>query len=234
MTLKEALEQFKEDVGKGTICIYGCESGGPGYVGFDHCCNQNHPTVGWYGGEGCPKNCKDFEQLGPQSLYGVFKCQFKRYYSYYYDKYKLYPFYGYKYVFSNFYCCDIELWGHKFNCGEQAFAWKKADTFKDYETANKILATSNPSTCKGLSKRVSNYNNEIWASLRFSVMYEIIYAKVTQDPYIKELLLNLKDMYIYEDSPYDNLWGVGLDGQGENLLGRVYMEVRDKLLEEQE
>ena len=63
-------------------------------------------------------------------------------------------------------------------------------------------------------------------------MYNIVYARVTQNTEIKALLRAIGSLYIYEDSPYDSLWGVGPDGQGENLLGKAYMEVRDALLEE--
>ena len=231
MTLKEAIEKFKEDKGQG-LCLYGVITGGPAYIGFSHCCHTNHKDVR-IGCKDCPKHCKDFEPYGARALYGAFRDTVCKCPALAYDVYHVFPFYGYKYEFSNFYQCRFELWGHTFNCGEQAFVWKKAETFNDLETANKILTTDNPSTCKGLSRRIKNYDDKIWSSLRFLVMYNIVYAKVTQNPEIKELLLNLRGFYIYEDSPYDSLWGVGPDGQGENLLGKAYMEVRDTLLEEQ-
>lgn len=231
MTLREALSEYSK-TGGGRTCLYEVYLGGPGYFGFSHCCNEKHPNVR-YGCKQCPKNCKDFEPLSQRQLKASFDEQLEHHVQYIREKYNIYNFYGYKHPFSNFYFGSFVLWGHKFECGEQAFAWKKAMIFNDTETAQKILATTNPSTCKGLSRRVKNYNDEIWSSVRFLVMYNIVYAKVTQNPEIKELLLTLRGVYIYEDSPYDSVWGVGPDGQGENLLGKVYMEVRDALLEEQ-
>ena len=65
-------------------------------------------------------------------------------------------------------------------------------------------------------------------------------AKFSQNPDIKEFLLSTRDAIIAEASPYDNIWGIGLDREqalkgtveqwkGENLLGCVLMDVRDWL-----
>ena len=68
-------------------------------------------------------------------------------------------------------------------------------------------------------------------------------AKFGQNPALKEFLLSTGDALIAEASPYDTIWGIGLDRdtalkgtvdqwKGENLLGCVLMDVRDRLREE--
>jgi len=65
-------------------------------------------------------------------------------------------------------------------------------------------------------------------------------AKFGQNPELKEFLLSTGDAILVEASPYDKIWGIGLDREtamkgtvnqwkGENLLGYALMEVRDWL-----
>jgi predicted NAD-dependent protein-ADP-ribosyltransferase YbiA (DUF1768 family) len=49
-------------------------------------------------------------------------------------------------------------------------------------------------------------------------------------------LLKSGDRLIYEDSPYDTLWGTGAlksVGKGQNLLGKLLMKVRMEIGREQ-
>ncbi len=38
--------------------------------------------------------------------------------------------------------------------------------------------------------------------------------------------------YLTENSPYDYFWGIGNDGTGKNLLGKILMETREVLHQE--
>ena len=69
-------------------------------------------------------------------------------------------------------------------------------------------------------------------------------AKFSQNPNLKEFLLSTGDALIAEASPYDKIWGIGLDRntalrgtveqwKGENLLGCALMDVRDWLREKE-
>ena len=71
-------------------------------------------------------------------------------------------------------------------------------------------------------------------------MYQALEYKFTQNPKLKELLLSMGDKEFVEASPYDKIWGIGLDEndvrcldksqwQGKNWLGEAIMEVRDRL-----
>lgn len=63
------------------------------------------------------------------------------------------------------------------------------------------------------------------------IMYEICYAKFTQHPALRSLLMNTRGHAIIEESKRDSYWGWGADHTGENKLGRVLMAIRDSLME---
>ena len=62
-------------------------------------------------------------------------------------------------------------------------------------------------------------------------MYEIVLAKFTQNPDLKEKLLATGDESLEEGNTWgDTIWGT-VDGVGENRLGKILMRVRDELNE---
>jgi len=129
--------------------------------------------------------------------------------------------------FSNFYPCKFTWENKQFNCSEQAFMWAKAMYFKDLEIEEKILKETDPKKIKALGRKVKNFNENMWSEVSYNFMLTINIAKYSQNEELKNKLLNTGVAYIYEDSPFDYLWGVGKDGSGKNLLGKVLMEVRD-------
>ncbi len=70
-----------------------------------------------------------------------------------------------------------------------------------------------------------------WENEKLLVMYDICKAKLEQNPYVKEKLLQTMDELIVEDSPKDPFWGWGADRQGRNELGKVWMKLRKELID---
>jgi ribA/ribD-fused uncharacterized protein len=60
-------------------------------------------------------------------------------------------------------------------------------------------------------------------------MREAVLAKFRSHPDIRETLLSTGDEEIIENAPGDYYWGVGANGSGKNMLGRILMDVRDEL-----
>ena len=129
--------------------------------------------------------------------------------------------------FSNFHPCSFTWNERKFNCSEQAFMYAKATYFKDDETAIKIMSESDPKKIKKLGRTVKDFNDEEWSKVRYNFMLNINMAKYSQNEDLKNILLSTGNRTIVEDSPFDYIWGIGKDGSGQNLLGKVLMEVRD-------
>jgi ribA/ribD-fused uncharacterized protein len=78
-------------------------------------------------------------------------------------------------------------------------------------------------------------------SNREHIVYAGCRLKFSQNPELKEFLLSTSDMLLVEASPYDNIWGIGLNERdafsippsqwpGQNLLGKCLMGVRGALV----
>lgn len=141
---------------------------------------------------------------------------------------------------SNFYKLPTTMKhkGKEFYTSEQAFMWEKAIFFKDFQTADKILNLGNkhPKEAKRLGRQVKNYNDKLWNEVRENIMFEVLMSKFDIKD-LKKQLLNTKDLILVEASPFDKIWGIGLDENdakkikeenwpGKNLLGNVLMKVR--------
>lgn len=120
--------------------------------------------------------------------------------------------------------------------------------------AKAILATSSPREQKMLGRKVSNYSAEIWEPKRYDVVLQGNMLKFSQAATtfpdkngvgisLKTLLLKTGDRELVEASPQDRIWGVGFAAHeaeqrrsewGENLLGKVLMDVRARLRGEEE
>ncbi len=131
--------------------------------------------------------------------------------------------------------------GIGYNCAEQYMMHQKALFFGDEATAAKIMKCKYAKAQKELGRSAGPFNPD-WdkPSGSRAVVYRGTLAKFSQDPKLKALLLATKGCKIGEASPYDDLWGIGLDVKhkdaftpakwaGKNWLGEALMKVRAKL-----
>ncbi len=148
--------------------------------------------------------------------------------------------YFYTGIYSNWHPCAFRVHGCQFNCGEQYMMYSKAILFADLFIASKILSSTSPREQKDLGRRVTGYDDNIWATERLDIVSYGLYYKFIHNPEFAQQLLNTGDRIMVEASPYDKIWGVGLkedddailDDQlwkGQNLLGKAMMHVRGKL-----
>ena len=156
-------------------------------------------------------------------------------------------FYGSKGIYgylSNFYKSNFECFINnniiKFNCSEQYFMYYKCITFdiNNIELLNKILKETNPIKIKALGRKVQNFDDIVWNSIKYSIMLNALYYKFSQNLELKQKLLNTNNKLLYEASPRDKIWGIGYSAEkainiepkkyGSNLLGKALLELREK------
>jgi ribA/ribD-fused uncharacterized protein len=139
--------------------------------------------------------------------------------------------------FSNFYPSKFTYHDIPFTTGEHALHWRKSMLFEDYKTAKAIVQSKTPNQAKKLGRQVKGFKDGLWDNKRFDFMVEILEAKFSNSN-LKEVLLGTGQAEIYEASPKDRVWGIGLsvaDGEagkahrGNNLLGKALMEARARL-----
>lgn len=68
-----------------------------------------------------------------------------------------------------------------------------------------------------------------WDVVKVGIMREILRAKVAQHEYVRRKLLATGDRELVEDSWRDDFWGWGAGRDGQNMLGKLWMEVRAEL-----
>lgn len=68
-----------------------------------------------------------------------------------------------------------------------------------------------------------------WEKIKDDVMRRAVREKVKQHPEIKMILLETGDEEIIEDSPIDYYWGCGAEGTGRNMLGKIWVEIREEI-----
>ena len=68
-----------------------------------------------------------------------------------------------------------------------------------------------------------------WDAVKVSVMKEILHHKVTQHSFVRDTLMSTEERDIIEDSPVDAFWGWGPNKDGKNMLGKLWMEVREEV-----
>jgi len=129
----------------------------------------------------------------------------------------------------------------KFKTMEHYMMYHKAILMGDNETASRIMEVKTPQGAKKLGREVRNFNEGRWQAARESVVRKGLMLKATQHSDVKDRLLSTSGKVLAEASPYDRVWGIGLSmtdarsrsqdqWRGENLLGKLWMQVREMLL----
>ena len=138
--------------------------------------------------------------------------------------------------FSNFHHApfSVTINGEKltFPTVEHYFHFKKATLFGDIDSQQQILQATDPLAVKKIGRTVKNFDAKIWDAVAPKHLSNGIYAKFTQNPLLKKKLLDTGDTLLQEANPYDNKYGIGKDGSGENLTGKCLMNVRELIKEQ--
>ena len=141
--------------------------------------------------------------------------------------------------FSNWYPGKFTIEGITYDSVEQYMIKKKAILFGDFPVFNSIMVSVDPAECKDLGKIVSGFESELWDSCKYEIVYNGNYAKFSQNPDLMEKLIATGNAILAEASPHDRIWGIGMSQydpdarnprqwKGENLLGKILMQIRDE------
>lgn len=125
---------------------------------------------------------------------------------------------------SNFYFCKITYDGLEYLSSESAYQAQKTLDLERRKDFQLYLASRAKRHGRKLKLRPD------WEQVKDRIMYEIVLAKFTQNEQLRIALLNTGDAELIEGNTWgDTYWGV-YNGQGQNKLGKILMDVRHQLL----
>lgn len=138
--------------------------------------------------------------------------------------------------------CQFTVDEVTYSSAEQYMMAEKARLFGDEVIRKAILDNQNPKIIKSLGRKVKNFDERIWKAHCQEIVRQGNLAKFSQNLGLKAFLLGTKEAILVEASPYDCIWGIGMQAsesdiqnpinwKGTNYLGFALMWVRKQLIE---
>jgi ribA/ribD-fused uncharacterized protein len=127
---------------------------------------------------------------------------------------------------SNFYPCKIMMDDKGFPSIEHAYQARKTDSPEDRE---RIRTAKTAGQAKRLGRKVTIVPN--WLDIRVDCMRRFLFQKFSDKALAAELLDTGDAELVELNSWGDIFWGVS-GGRGDNMLGKLLMEVREKIRKE--
>jgi len=128
---------------------------------------------------------------------------------------------------SNLFKCQVVFEGKRFPTAEHAYQYGK---FIDRKVADWAMQAPKPHLLCIIAHGLFPYDVvKNWNEIKVSRMKDVLTAKFTQDIAMGYELVETKDLVLIENSKSDSFWGCGKKGTGQNTLGMLLMELREKL-----
>lgn len=125
---------------------------------------------------------------------------------------------------SNFHPSPVIYDGLAYPSSEHAY---QAAKFAEIETRKRIAAIHDPGAAKRYAYQTPPTVPD-WEKRKVTVMREIVFAKFNQHDDLRDRLLATGDVPLEEGNRHgDTFWGT-VNGVGENTLGKILMEIREK------
>ena len=127
---------------------------------------------------------------------------------------------------SNYFPCRVEWEGRVYGSAEAAYHSGK------YLKEDRGVFTKLDADASRKLSRAKPYDTAAWEARKMPTMLEVVWAKFSQNPELGKKLLATGSRYLEETNWWgDKIWGV-YRGEGQNLLGKVIMDVRARLAKE--
>ena len=143
-------------------------------------------------------------------------------------------------VLTNYYPCDIKLYGQVFKSAEHCYLWHKCTDLMEPELAERVFSASTPEEAKRISTELGTQKDLTdWDNKKIDIMRKILLAKLDSCNLYRNVLLKSGDKILVE-STKDKFWGSNMSHflvkttdpifyPGENQLGRLHMQIRDNI-----
>lgn len=141
------------------------------------------------------------------------------------------------YVLSNFSSFKVTFEGWEFDTSEHAYHCMK---FHGLEGAAADVFSQIRLHCKSaheayqIAQRNKHLRRTDWDAVKLRIMQDILYAKALQHEYVRTKLMETGGRELIENSWRDDFWGWGPKRNGQNMLGKLWMKVRDQIWDERD
>ena len=138
------------------------------------------------------------------------------------------------YVLSNFSSFNLRWKGHTFPTSEHAYHWEKFANHPDAMNGRghisyQVLDAASAHEAFKLAETYKARRRPDWDLVKVGIMRDILRAKVEQHEYVRRKLLDTGNRELVENSWRDDFWGWGPNHDGQNMLGKLWMEIRAEL-----
>jgi len=135
------------------------------------------------------------------------------------------------YVLSNFSGFTLQWRGLRFDTLEAAYHWEKFPGSKlgRSETARAIRLAPSAHEAFQIAQKFRLFRRDDWDDVKVDIMRQLLRAKVEQHEYVERKLLATGDRELVENSWRDDYWGWGPNRDGQNVLGKLWMEIRSEV-----
>lgn len=121
-----------------------------------------------------------------------------------------------------------------FDTSEIAYHWFKfeADGCEyegDHHVRGLILSARSSHEAFKIAEKWRDHRRPDWDAVKIGIMRTILWAKVGQHEYVYRKLLETGERELIENSWRDDFWGWGENRDGQNMLGKLWMQIRTEL-----
>jgi len=125
---------------------------------------------------------------------------------------------------SNFYKHPLTVDQQKYSCVEVYYQSQK---YTDPKVKQMILDAEGPAEAFAFSRQVKP--DADWETRKVETMLKALRAKFS-DAILGNKLKETVPCLLVENSPHDLFWGQNKEGQGQNMMGKLLMQVRSELI----
>lgn len=119
----------------------------------------------------------------------------------------------------------IEYKGVTYKTGEHLYHSRRYD---DPNIRKIIVESKDGEEAWTLSQKFKIHQQKDFDARKTDIMREILLAKFEQHPDTREVLIATGEAEIIKPYP-DPFWGEGPDGRGQNVMGKILMEIRTEI-----
>jgi ribA/ribD-fused uncharacterized protein len=136
------------------------------------------------------------------------------------------------YVLSNFSAFAVEWSGFLFPTSEHLYHWLRFTLSEDSfgpEIARRVFNARSAHEAFKIAQENKQFQVANWDAAKVRIMKRVLHQKAAQHEYVRRKLLATGTRELVENSWRDDFWGWGPNRDGQNMLGKLWMQVRFEL-----